>query len=63
VWPIEVAEEPSEWRDFVRRWLHEQQLPGNIAMLVAGPSLRSPDASHRIEFLSVGAEPSETADR
>lgn len=63
VWPIEVAEEPSEWRDFVRRWLHEQQLPGNIAMLVAGPSPRSPDANHRIEFLSVGTGPSETADR
>jgi len=63
VWPIEVAEEPGEWRDFVRRWLHEQQVPGDIAMLVAGPSLRSPDASHRIEFLSVGARPSTAGDQ
>jgi len=63
VWPIEVVEEPTEWRDFAKHWLHEQQLPGNIAMLVAGPSQRSPDANHRIEFLFVGAGPSATADR
>jgi len=63
VWPIEVAEEPSEWRDFARRWLHEQQVPGDIAMLVAGPSPRSPDASHRIEFLFVGALPSTAGDQ
>ena len=27
---------------------------GNIAMLVAGPSARNPDANHRIEFMRVG---------
>jgi pyruvate kinase len=53
VHPIEVAREPDDWRDFARRWLHEEQIPGDIAMLVAGPSQRSPDASHRIEFLQV----------
>jgi len=57
VQPIEVDREPDEWLDFARRWLHEQQIVGDIAMLVAGPSQRSPDASHRIEFLQVGARP------
>ena len=47
--PIDVAREPDDWRDFARRWLCEQELSGDIAMLVAGPSERSPDASHRIE--------------
>ena len=32
----------------------EHQVPGAVAMLVAGPSTRNPDANHRIEFLRVG---------
>ena len=53
----QLAEDPESWRDFARNWLREQHLPGNIAMLVAGPSPRNPDANHRIEFLRVGEEP------
>jgi len=51
VHPVDCAEEPDSWRDFATRWLHEHDLPGSIAMLVAGPSKRSPDSNHRIEFL------------
>ena len=51
--PIDVAPEPDDWRDFARRWLRELQLAGDIAIMVAGPSERSPDASLRIEFLRV----------
>jgi pyruvate kinase len=51
VHPVELGEDPSSWRDFARDWLHEHHLPGNIAMLVAGPSDRHPDANYRIEFL------------
>ena len=52
--PVEVDPEPDDWRDFARRWLRDEQIAGEIVMLVAGPSQRSPDASHRIEFLLVG---------
>jgi pyruvate kinase len=54
VHPIQLAQEPENWRDFARDWLREQQIPGAVAMLVAGPSTRNPDANHRIEFLRVG---------
>ncbi len=52
--PVELAADPESWDDFVRRWLREYQVPGPVAMLVAGPSTRNPDANHRIEFLRVG---------
>ena len=48
---------PENWRDFARNWLREHRLPGAVAMLVAGPSPRNPDANHRIEFLRVGEKP------
>jgi pyruvate kinase len=50
----QLAEDPESWRDFARNWLREQHLPGAVAMLVAGPSPRNPDANHRLEFLRVG---------
>jgi pyruvate kinase len=57
VHPVHLSEDPENWRDFARDWLRTHQLPGNIAMLVAGPSTRNPDANHRLEFLRVGTAP------
>jgi pyruvate kinase len=54
VHPIDCAEEPDNWRDFAAHWLREQHVPGRIAMLVAGPSVRNPEASYRVEFLRTG---------
>jgi pyruvate kinase len=54
VHPVELAEDPSNWRTYAKDWLCQQKVPGAIAMLVAGPSNRNPDANHRIEFLRVG---------
>lgn len=54
---VQLAEEPEHWRDFARRWLKQNKISGNVAILVAGPSARNPEANHRIEFLRVGAGP------
>lgn len=55
VQPVELGLDHSEnWGSFARGWLRENQLPGNIAMLVAGPSDRTPSANHRLEFLRLG---------
>jgi len=51
---VQLAKDPENWCDFARQWLHEHQVPGAVAMLVAGPSTRNPDANHRLEFLPVG---------
>jgi pyruvate kinase len=51
VHPLGYAEEPDNWRDFAAPWLRERQLPSHIALRVAGPSARNPEASHRVEFL------------
>lgn len=57
VHPVDLTEEPDNWRDFAREWMREQQLSGNLAMLVAGPSIRNPDANHRIEIMRIGKQP------
>jgi pyruvate kinase len=57
VHPVHLVQEPERWRDFARHWLRAHQMPGDIAMLVAGPSKRNPEANHRLEFMQVGDEP------
>jgi pyruvate kinase len=54
VHPVDMAEDPDNWRDFAEGWMREQRLAGDLAMLVAGPSTRNPDANHRIEIMRVG---------
>jgi len=54
VLPVELGEDPENWSDFGRQWLAEYNVPGNVAMLVAGPSKKRPDDNHRIEFLRLG---------
>jgi pyruvate kinase len=58
VQPVQLAEDPADWRAFAKNWLREQQLPGWVAILVAGPSAHHPEANHRIEFMRVGEPPS-----
>ena len=57
VQPIQLAEDPDNWREFATGWIREQHLSDHIAILVAGPSPRNPDANHRIEFMRVGEPP------
>jgi pyruvate kinase len=51
---IHLDTEPDEWREFAASWLREHGLPLRLAIVVAGPSTRNPDANYRIEFLRVG---------
>ena len=52
--PILVQPVPEDWREFAIGWLREQELDGNIALLVAAASPSQPAANHRIEFIRVG---------
>jgi pyruvate kinase len=52
--PTLVDSVPDDWREFANGWLREQDLGGNIALLVASASASHPDANHRIEFIRVG---------
>ena len=55
VHPLEMTEEPEDWRAFADDWLEKEGVPGDIAILVAGPSSRHPNANHRLEFLRLDA--------
>jgi pyruvate kinase len=54
VQPVELDTEPESWRDYALNWVREHGLKGRVAMLVAGPSAKNPQANHRIEFIGIG---------
>ena len=63
VHPVDLAEEPEDWREFVATWLRERGVAAEYVMLVAGPSARNPNANHRIELMRLGAPASELPPR
>ena len=58
VHPIDLAEEPDDWREWIGRWVHENGITAERVMLVAGPSPRSPKANYRIELMRLEPEKS-----
>jgi len=47
----EIENEPEDWRAFAAGWARDHELDARAAMLVAGPSVKHPDANYRIEFM------------
>jgi hypothetical protein len=51
--PSRSARGTENWRDFAAAYSSEHDVSGSIAMLVAGPSDRHPEANRRIGFMRV----------
>jgi pyruvate kinase len=51
VHPVDVPEEPADWRHFAEQWAAAHGVTASRVMLVAGPSSRNPTANHRIELM------------
>ena len=55
VHPVDLGEEPPDWREFAADWLREHGVAAERLLLVAGPSKRNPNANHRIELMKLNA--------
>src|SRR5262245_12937347 len=62
VYPIDLAEEPDDWREWIIRWAGENGINAERVMLVAGPSSRNPKANYRIELMRLGTGNGSNAD-
>jgi pyruvate kinase len=56
VHPVDLSEEPDDWRQWATHWLREHGVAAERVMLVAGPSPRNPNANHRIELMRLDAQ-------
>jgi len=57
VYPVFNEDHPKDFTPFVRTWLKEHELHGDIAMLTEGPSSKHPDANNRMEIIKLRDKP------
>jgi pyruvate kinase len=53
VYPVHELEHPEQWKPYLRRWVSEFGLAGDLAMMTEGPSLRHPETNHRLEIIDL----------
>ncbi|MGQ9921316.1 MAG: pyruvate kinase [Desulfobacca sp.] len=53
VFPVYEPDHPANWKDFIRQWLKNFGLGGNLAILTEGPSRRHPETNNRMEIISL----------
>ncbi len=53
VYPVFNEDHPKDYTPYVRAWIKENGIPGDFAMLMEGPSVKHPDANHRMEIIDL----------
>jgi len=46
---------PEDWKGYIGRWLRDNGVPGELAVLTEGPSSKHPEANHRMEIVDLSA--------
>jgi pyruvate kinase len=53
VYPVYNDDHPRDYSPFVRAWLKEHAIEGDIAVLTEGPSVKHPGTNHRMEIIEL----------
>jgi pyruvate kinase len=54
VFPVNEAEHPEQWTDYITKWVRNRSMDGKIAILTEGPSKKHPERNHRMEIIELG---------
>jgi pyruvate kinase len=53
VHPVHEPDHPEDWKTYVRTWLAEHEMVGDLVVLTEGPSAKHPEANHRMELIEL----------
>jgi pyruvate kinase len=53
VYPVYEADHPKEWNSYVKGWVSNHALKGNLVILTEGPSAAHPETNHRMEIIQL----------
>ena len=53
VYPVHGPQSPEDWKNYVKEWVGDHGLEGNLVVLTEGPSSEHPGMNHRIEIIDV----------
>ena len=53
VFPVYEPEHAEDWKSYVRKWLQDQEVKGDLIVLTEGPSTKHPEMNNRMEILDL----------
>jgi pyruvate kinase len=53
VYPVHEPEHPERWNTYVKKWIGDHNLEGNLVVLTEGPSSKEPEGNHRMEIIDL----------
>ena len=53
VYPVHEPDHPEQWTDYIRRWVRDHGMEGELAVLTEGPSTKHPETNHRMEIIEL----------
>ena len=53
VMPVQEPKDPTAWKPYIRNWLQEHHIPGQLALVTGGPSPDYPDTNHHMEIIEL----------
>ena len=56
VYPVFNEDHPKDYTSFVRTWIKEHEIQGEIAVLTEGPSSKHPEANNRMEIIDLRSQ-------
>lgn len=56
IYAIHESRLPDSWNKYVRRWVADQGVKGDVVFVIEGPSSRHPDSNHRMEIVELNRQ-------
>jgi pyruvate kinase len=53
VYPDHEPDHPVNWNTYIKKWLYDNEVEGNIALLTEGPSTKHPEVNNRLEIIDL----------
>ena len=53
VYPVHELDHPEDWRSYIKGWLHDHEIDGDLVVLTEGPSTKHPEANNRMEIIDL----------
>lgn len=53
VYPVCEKEHPENWKTYIKEWLKNNDITGDIVVMTEGPSSKHPDANYRMEIIDL----------
>jgi pyruvate kinase len=53
VYPVHEPDHPEDWRTYIKGWLKDYEMEGDLVVLTEGPSTKHPEANNRMEIIDL----------